>query len=284
MNVLIIFLTILSSTSSSFVLVSSLGSGESRIHHTIPPLSVPNKDRVSWTDRVCQLIEYRRVEGHTLVPKRYEKNPGLANWVSKQRQEYRKYSNKQIPSSLTEEKIRILDEIGFCWDASSKAIRSQDDEVWWAYLEELRTHKSARTNLPETLKSFLRDQRKEYDSMQHALVSKLDENKLEALRMWDVDWWKTSRERQWDVRYQELEDYRGVYGDCCVPINHSNRQLANWVSNLRKQNKLRSSGKPSSLTDEKIRQLNAIGFVWDRWEYEFNVKNENGSLSTRIEY
>jgi Helicase associated domain len=75
-----------------------------------------------------------------------------------------------------------------------------------------------------------------------------------------------------------LEDYRTEHGDCCVTINHSNRQLANWVSNLRKQYNLRVSGKHSTLTEEKIDQLNAIGFVWNRWEYEFDVKIEKSIL------
>jgi hypothetical protein len=256
--------------SSSFVLIVALGSGKSPIP-TVPAATKP--DRASWTDRVHQLKEYRLEQGDTLVPKRYEDNPGLANWVSKQRQQYRKFCANETPCSLTEDKIRILENIGFCWDASCKT-NSQQDDVWWTCLEELKSYKANNANIPAVLRTFLRDQRKEYWILRQGHQSKLDDSKLAGLAAWDSNWWKTSRELQWDLRYQELEEYLAEHGDCCVPISHHNRQLANWVSNVRKQYNLRASGKHSTLTEEKIDQLKAIGFVWDRWEYEFEVKIE----------
>ena len=273
LSVLFCWIAILSK-SSSFVLFCVLESGK------IPSPTTPaatNPDRASWTDRVHQLVDYRDAKGDTLVPKRYENNPGLANWVSKQRQQYRKFCANESPCSLTADKIRILDDIGFCWDASHRTYNQQDEE-WWGCLEELKTYSPADSNIPGVLKKFLREQRKEYLMMCPGRHSMLDHRKVEALAAWDVHWWKTSRERQWDLRYKELEDYRAEHGDCCVTINHSNRQLANWVSNLRKQYNLRVSGKHSTLTEEKIDQLNAIGFVWNRWEYEFDVKIEKSIL------
>ena len=261
------------SKSSALVLFSGLESGKVP---TRTPVAT-NPDRASWTDRVLQLVEYRDSRGDTLVPKRYNKNPGLANWVSKQRQQYRKFCSNETPCSLTADKIRILDDIGFCWDASHKT-HDQQDEKWWGCLEELKTYGAVHAKMPAGLRTFLDEQRKEYLLIRHGHHSMLDDSKVEALTAWDVHWWKTSRERQWDVRYQELEDYRAEHGDCCVTISHSNRQLANWVSNLRKQYNLRATGKHSTLTEEKIHQLNALGFVWNRWEYEFDVKIEKSIL------
>jgi Helicase associated domain len=268
-NILVLVLALLS-TSNSLMIFVALGQGKALIP-TAPHAEKPS--RASWTDRVQQLVAYREETGDTLVPKRYEKNPSLANWVSKQRQEYRKFCSNETPCSLTEDKIRILEGIGFCWDASFKKM-SLEDEGWWTCLERLKTYNSAHTRLPVGLSAFLREQRNEYWMLRHGQVSKLDAAKAAVLSAWDSDWWKTSRERQWDLRCQELEDYRTEHGDCCVPISHSNRKLANWVSNVRKQHKLRNSGSHSTLTKEKIDQLNSIGFVWDRWEYEFDVKVE----------
>ena len=46
---------------------------------------------ISFTQKLFELEEYQRKTGHCLVPKRYECNPSLGNWVNKQRQNYRKF-------------------------------------------------------------------------------------------------------------------------------------------------------------------------------------------------
>jgi len=45
----------------------------------------------AFTHKLFELEEYRRKNGDCLVPKRYESNPSLGNWVNKQRQNYRKF-------------------------------------------------------------------------------------------------------------------------------------------------------------------------------------------------
>lgn len=44
----------------------------------------------SFTQKLFELEGYQRENGNCLVPKRYESNPSLGNWVNKQRQNYRK--------------------------------------------------------------------------------------------------------------------------------------------------------------------------------------------------
>ena len=88
-----------------------------------------------WMERVLELQRYAKQHGHCRVPKRYKENPALGNWVNKQRVEYRKYqqiraqhhehgsSNQStISSSLTEERIALLNQLGFCWNATAIAI------------------------------------------------------------------------------------------------------------------------------------------------------------------
>ena len=62
------------------------------------------------------MIAFKRKYGDCLVPVGYEENPQLANWVSTQRQEYKQYKSKH-PSRLTQEKMALLKEIGFVWEA-----------------------------------------------------------------------------------------------------------------------------------------------------------------------
>lgn len=52
----------------------------------------------AFAQKLLELEDYRRENGHCLVPKRYEGNPSLGNWVNKQRQNYRKLLNGEKTS------------------------------------------------------------------------------------------------------------------------------------------------------------------------------------------
>ena len=54
--------------------------------------------------------------GHAQVPIGWEENSQLSNWVSTQRQEY-KLLRKGRSSRLTNDRIKLLDNIGFVWEA-----------------------------------------------------------------------------------------------------------------------------------------------------------------------
>ena len=64
-------------------------------------------------------------------------------------------------------------------------------------------------------------------------------------------------DRVWDELYLRLAKYKGKHGDCDVPSSHpADPRLANWVVNQRHRNK------QGSLSDERVRQLTALGFRW----------------------
>lgn len=259
---LLLLSSLVLSVSNSLHFFSAVGQ---RKHDGSSPTS-----RASWIDRVNELIAYKEKHGDTLVPKRYADNPALGNWVNKQRQLYKKYCSKEEPCSLTDEKVKILDGIGFCWDASSEWNGDPNNEdLWWFRFENLKRHGSIDDKLPESLASFLRDQRREFRSYNARKSSTLDAAKVSALNALDPGWAKTFHERQWDLRFKELKDYCVKYGDCCVPIGYENRKLAHWVSNVRKKYNLKISGQPSTLTKEQIEQLNTLGFVWNFWDHEY---------------
>ena len=69
---------------------------------------------------------------------------------------------------------------------------------------------------------------------------------------------------QWFQNYLELLDYRRVYGHCLVPFKYaSNAALGHRVKRQRYQHKMRRAGRNSTLTYERLRLLNEIGFVRD---------------------
>lgn len=59
-------------------------------------------------------------------------------------------------------------------------------------------------------------------------------------------------------------EYKETYGDCVVPQRYqSDPQLGTWVHTQRRQYKLMKEGKKSSMTEDKIRDLDAMGFEWE---------------------
>ena len=79
---------------------------------------------------------------------------------------------------------------------------------------------------------------------------------------------------QWRDLFRQLCEYKVQFGDCLVPARYStNPKLGTWVSNQRQYYKLHQEGKSSSMTEERIQTLNAVGFDWrstySSWNEQF---------------
>jgi len=276
---------------------------------SLPKDITPQNLEDPWVQRATELLEFAKVHGHCVVPKRYKENRALANWVSKQRQEYRKHITSSS-SSLTKERIEILNEMGFCWDASAVTYRlpslsaqgqpeSQNgafpdfspqveaEETWWAnykeltaYMKEHEIHHVHDIPLKSKLDDWVRSVRSQFQELQQQArtpktnapspTPTMSREQIQAMTELDLHWYLAPREAQWERRYFELLQYKKQHGDCCVPISYqANKPLANWVSTQRKQYNLRMQGRKSVLTRERMERLDAIGFIWNRWEHEF---------------
>eukprot|EP00550_Attheya_septentrionalis_P008417 CAMPEP_0198282538 /NCGR_PEP_ID=MMETSP1449-20131203/2325_1 /TAXON_ID=420275 /ORGANISM="Attheya septentrionalis, Strain CCMP2084" /LENGTH=327 /DNA_ID=CAMNT_0043978813 /DNA_START=503 /DNA_END=1482 /DNA_ORIENTATION=- len=64
----------------------------------------------------------------------------------------------------------------------------------------------------------------------------------------------------WDQRFQELVDFKKIYGHTNVPT--SSGQLGSWVNNQQHQYHRYKEGKQSPLTNDKREKLESIGFVF----------------------
>jgi Helicase associated domain len=263
-----------------------------------------------WFLRYQQLLHYKMEEGHTRVPKRFVTNPSLGNWVNKQRQYYQNYQLGKTPCSLTEQRIELLNRIGFCWNGVLKERSTEGSfncfnrkltclskngtlETDWAKkFEQLcsfinATHdniNAANANIRKVdrvprhsqLGRWLHQQRLNYRRYVTRSSTSSYNNfseKFDALEAIDSYWYLGRREYQWEYRFRQLQEYKQVHGDCCVPISYEeNKQLGQWVSNQRKNFGRFTENKSSSLSDEKVCRLKEIGFAFNRWEYEFGRK------------
>mmetsp|Transcript_14286 Transcript_14286/g.32889 ORF Transcript_14286/g.32889 Transcript_14286/m.32889 type:complete len:566 (-) Transcript_14286:737-2434(-) len=82
-----------------------------------------------WTLRFQELLSYKAKEGHCNVPHGYKDNLGLAMWVKRQRHQYNLLVDNKT-STLTDERIKLLENIGFVWNCLESA--------WEQHYQDLR--------------------------------------------------------------------------------------------------------------------------------------------------
>ncbi|TKG95100.1 hypothetical protein EYV94_10320 [Puteibacter caeruleilacunae] len=90
-----------------------------------------------WQDKYDQLVEFKEQHGHLLVCEAYGASKQLMGFVQRQRRK---------KDSLSEERIQMLDEIGFDWDLDKHALSIETKRVkgyqqWFVRFEELKAYK-----------------------------------------------------------------------------------------------------------------------------------------------
>ena len=64
-----------------------------------------------------KLVQFKKEHGHCNVPRKYEADPSLGTWVSKQRQNYRNFQERKPCKGMNKERIDKLNHLGFVWNA-----------------------------------------------------------------------------------------------------------------------------------------------------------------------
>jgi hypothetical protein len=224
--------------------------------------AISNAD-TDWAERVEDLKRFKAQHGTCLVPNKYPENPKLGAWVGKQRKQYKLFLENK-PCNLTQERIRELDEVGFVW-----SLRSLVD--WDARLEELKDYHRKHGNClvpqqyPENpqLGTWVSNQRKQYRLLKEGKPSPMTEERVQKLEELGFVWSIFSHDAHWDTKLEELKEYKARFGDCLVPEDYKeNLNLGVWVKYQRIQYKLMRQRRPSTMTSDRIRELEKLGFVW----------------------
>lgn len=132
-----------------------------------------------WMDQYKQMVEYRAYHGDCLVPNMYESNQSLATWVDVQRTQYSKLQRGK-PNNMTEERLKMLNDIDFCWNAF--------EAKWQKKFEEMTEHITSNgfgtpppTNSP--LGFWIKNQKMLYRAQQEdGKKNSLTRERLEKLR------------------------------------------------------------------------------------------------------
>ena len=156
------------------------------------------KDEAKWNRFISELIQYKAEFGNCLVPKCYPANQPLSTWVFGQRQQRRNFLNPERSSRITAEKIELLENIGFVWQAkSNQEWRKQDcerkqglvEEAWQNHYKSLISYKEkhGHCRVPKTygknqaLSSWVFRQRGSYKKMQEGKQHGMTTSRLKQL-------------------------------------------------------------------------------------------------------
>ena len=206
----------------------------------------------SWEDMFAELVAYRAKHGDCNVPSHWPENPKLAFWVQGQRQHGRL-------NTLTQDRLERLDKIGFVWSMRDEAWES----MYAALVEYKRVHGHCR--VPTEWEEDASLSRWVIMMRQYRRRGKLSEERIRRLTELGFVWdgalqarMEEVHEEIWESKYAALIEYKRVHGHCRVPAEwKEDVSLGYWVRTLRVY---RKRGK---LSEERIRRLDELGFVWD---------------------
>ncbi|KAJ8613786.1 hypothetical protein CTAYLR_008851 [Chrysophaeum taylorii] len=218
-----------------------------------------------WDERYEGLVRFHAQYGHCMVPFAYMEENRLGSWVSRQRVDFKQ-------GKLMPDQVAKLDALGMVWD--TKAAQWQLNlEDWQAYTEAKR--KNPRVARSTRLGSWVRNQNRRFaDGMilperlkelrRVGFETKKPKSRPKAPRFYDI----------FDAGLAAYENHKRAHGHvptrCKVPIvyddddDDDDRKARPVVVDLGKWvRRVRIDYKAGRLDAEKLRSLEAVGFVFD---------------------
>lgn len=165
-----------------------------------------------WHERFYELLEFRKVHGHCLVPHTFPSNSVLARWVKRQRCQY-KLLLEGRPSSMTQDRINFLEDVGFVWDSHEAG--------WKERLSDLIDFKTRHgnclvpSNCPtqQQLATWVKCQRRQYKLYREGRPSNMTPDRIMILEKLGFEWKLRSSSYMNKFAGQE-----GVDGDSVLPF------------------------------------------------------------------
>jgi Helicase associated domain len=179
--------------------------------------------------------------------------------VAEQRKQYRLLLDNR-KSAITPYRIKLLDELDFVWNAQEEAWRRQMKLLRKFHSE--YGHCNVQIHNPDypKLGLWVKEQRRHYMLMKQGRTSHMTLDRFRQLS--ELDFCYDTHESTWQQRLSELEEFKRVNGNCVVSSSNANAKLAVWVHHQRRQYKKMLLGLPSHMSQERMKALNDIDFVW----------------------
>ena len=157
---------------------SSIGSAKPNAIVLSPRFNAPQSEQ--WNERYQDLLEFKRHNGHCLVPYKYHPNRPLGQWVKRQRYQHKmRLAGRE--STLSDERLVLLQEAGFVWDSH--------ESVWDQHYRDLLTFISthghcyvpSRCSNNGKLGSWAKSQRHQYKLLKRGKASRLTAERMKLL-------------------------------------------------------------------------------------------------------
>ena len=106
-----------------------------------------------WQSKYDELVAFQREHGHSNVPQKYC-NGSLGSWVNRQRIAYRKKDDGDGVTGMKQNRIDLLEKIGFVWKLEQKSSLIHDKK-WQDKYEHLKIFQQqhGHCNVPAKMKS-----------------------------------------------------------------------------------------------------------------------------------
>ena len=225
-------------------------------------LEVFNNSEATWNACFKDLAAFHYENGHCRVS---QEDGHLGRWVIHLRVEYRKLKMRQ-PNSLTKERLKALEALGFEWSGFRARRRDRSDAVWERKFRELQKFQAEHGNCLVSadlhggeLYSWVAVQKAKIRRRKRGAADPTMTNeRMERLESLGLDW--QGGYDIWKRRCEELVEFKRLHSHCRVPAKEGD--LGRWVSDQRTKYRLREGGKKSMLSEVRVRKLEALGFEW----------------------
>lgn len=205
-----------------------------------------SRDRGTWEDRYQDLLKFKEINGHCNVPFDYKETAKLGPFVNSMR-------TRKAAGELSEERMRLLEEIGFKW-----AVRdASNEDIWDARFQQLVAFKAAHGHCDVPVKLPDDPPFGHWVSRQRGDKRKgiIEPDRAKRLDEICFNWRLDDGQQEWADVYEHLKNFKARFGHCKVPVNFSdNPSLGVWARNQRHRLKF------GKLSTEKAQLLIEIGF------------------------
>jgi superfamily II DNA or RNA helicase len=247
--------------------LSQVGFVWSQLPKPVQTEYIPTEQR--WNDGINALINHIKEFGCSYCTNTYINSTGfkLGGWVSERRKSFRR-------GKLSAVKIEELNSLDFIWDAENY-LWERGLIAYKNYVMEFSSPlvpKAYPKKNGLNLSNWVLVKRREF------VDGKLSSDKVDRLNELGFVW--DSIEYEWDKGVAGVKKYKAEYNDCNVPVafkDPGHLSLGSWVRTCRKNKS------NNQLNEEKITELDHLGFIWDvdkyNWEQGVSAfqeyKNEN---------
>jgi hypothetical protein len=139
-----------------------------------------------WSLRYKELLVFHNEHGHSAVPHTYPKNPQLARWVKRQRRQYKLREDARA-STMTGERLELLNSVGFVWDSHDVNWREKLDAL------EVFRREHGHCNVPskntdKKLATWVKCQRRQYKLYWDGKPSAMSPDRILQLEKVGFEW------------------------------------------------------------------------------------------------